>query len=66
MTTLLPIRASGQQPAEDPLPKMIGWQHEETGNICEMPEGDGPGRRWQEIPAGSPRQAEKNLYPPER
>ena len=41
-------------------PRMVRWQHDETGMICEMPESESPGRRYEEIPEGAPRQPEKD------
>ena len=32
------------------LSKIIRWQHEETGQICEIPYGMNPGARWFKIP----------------
>jgi len=27
-------------------PMLHTWQHEETGRICELPDGKNPGARW--------------------
>lgn len=32
------------------MKKLVAFQHEETGNICVVPEGANIGRRWYRVP----------------
>ena len=40
--------AATRNPAFDQ--RMVTWQHDETGRIAELPEGDSPGPCWAKIP----------------
>lgn len=35
----------------EPIGEVVRWQHEDTGRICELPEGKNPGSRWHRIPS---------------